>query len=202
MDVEPSGQIHLRYRQVWQGVEVYGAEAAIHMDQEGIYLFNGRFFPSPELENVAPALSQEMASQKALQHVSKFEPVVAFDPALAHITGGKQSEEKLVIYHPEQKHEQERLCWHVTLMPNMTARYSYFIDALTGEVVHYYSELCKLTGHVHAAFEGEAAIERSSAYRICKPSASRWTLSDRCRRPLWPIQGDQYVLQKQCILPD
>ncbi len=169
MDVEPSGQIHLRYRQVWQGVEVYGAEAAIHMDQEGIYLFNGRFFPSPELENVAPALSQELASQAAFQHVGKFEPVTAFDPALAHITGGKQSEEKLVIYHPEQKHEQERLCWHVTLMPNMTARYSYFIDALTGEVVHYYSELCKLTGHVHAAFEGEAAVEDAPHTEFASP---------------------------------
>lgn len=151
MEVESNGFMHYRYRQVWKGVPVYGAEAAVHQNPKGIYLFNGRYFPSPEIEDVTPVWSKESVHQVVLQHAGQIEHITdlsAFDPRL---TGGQQIASELVIYHIGRNPEMERLAWHVTVMPNLTARYSYFIDAHTGEVLFYHSELCKISGHRHGA---------------------------------------------------
>jgi Zn-dependent metalloprotease len=144
VNVEASGFTHYRYRQVWQGIPVYGAEVAVHQDAKGIYLFNGRFYPTPELDQSVPALNADAATQAALQHVGRMETITdlsAFDPAL---TGGQQTIAALVVYHPGRNAEAERLAWQVTVLPNLMARYSYFIDAQTGEVLYYHSELCKI----------------------------------------------------------
>lgn len=144
VDVESAGFTHYRYRQVWQGVPVYGAEVAVHQNDKGIYLFNGRYYPTPELDQAVPALQADAAVQAALQHVARFETITdlsAFDPAL---TGGQQTIAELVVYHPGRNPEAERLAWHVAVMPNLMARYSYFIDAQSGEVLYFQNELCKI----------------------------------------------------------
>jgi Zn-dependent metalloprotease len=151
LTAEASGQTHYRFQQVWQGVPVYGAEVAVHRNAKGIYLFNGRFYPSPAMQNVEPQLDAQTAAQLALQHAGQYEPITdlsAFDPRL---TDGQQTRSELAIYYLDRNPEREFLAWHVTVTPNITARYSYFIDAHTGEVLHYQSELCKIAGHAHGA---------------------------------------------------
>ena len=43
---------------------------------------------------------------------------------------------------------------HVTVVPNISARYSYFVDAETSEVLSYHTEICKIAGHLHIADRG------------------------------------------------
>jgi Zn-dependent metalloprotease len=151
VNVETSGFTHYRYRQVWQGIPVYGAEAAVHQNAKGIYLFNGRYYPTPDLDQAVPALNADAATQAVLEHIARLETITdlsVFDPAL---TGGQQTIAELVVYHPGRNAEAERLAWHITVLPNLMARYSYFIDAQTGEVLYYHSELCKIAGHHHFA---------------------------------------------------
>ncbi|MBK7410416.1 MAG: M4 family metallopeptidase [Saprospirales bacterium] len=143
-DTEPTGFVHIRFQQVWKGVPVYGAEAILHKNLHAFYLFNGRLYPSPEIEDVTPGISSSQASEKALQHVAQFEKVKKLSPMEAQITGADQTQAQLVIYHIDHDPHAERLAWQVTVIPNIAARYNYFIDAQTGEVLRYYSELCKL----------------------------------------------------------
>ncbi|MCB9284738.1 MAG: M4 family metallopeptidase [Lewinellaceae bacterium] len=151
VDTEPNGQVHIRYQQLWKGVPVYGAEVVLHKNAKAYYLFNGRYFPSPRLADVTPVLTAEQAAEKALGHVAGFETVKKLSPDEARISGGAQTQTTLVIYHPDRKPNAARLAWHVTVIPNITARYSYFIDAQHGDVLGYHSELCKLTGFLPEA---------------------------------------------------
>ena len=150
-DIEANGLAHIRYQQMWKGVPVYGAEVALHKNAKAFYLFNGRYYPSPRIEEVTPSWSAAQAAEAALNHVAQFETVKKLSPEETRISGGGQTQASLVIYHPGRNPNAERLAWHVTVVPNITARYSYFMDAHSGAVLDYHSELCKLTGHLLGA---------------------------------------------------
>lgn len=152
MDVE-GDFLHLRYQQQWQGVPVYGGEVILHKNKEAFYLLNGRFFPTPSLADVTPQLTAEAAAELALAHVSQFTTVKNLSPAELQLVPTGQVESELVIYHPAKSAEGERLAWHLTVVPNITHRYAYFVDAKTGEIIQHHSELCNLTGHLHGALD-------------------------------------------------
>jgi Zn-dependent metalloprotease len=138
---------HIRLRQLWQGVPVHGAEAILHEKGGKFYLFNGRYHPSPKLADVVPTIQMEAASQIALAHISEKEVVKPLTEGdLQLLAMPQQTKAELVIYH---KNKTPHLAWHVTVVPNLAARYSYFVDAKTGEVLNYHSELCKIAGHFH-----------------------------------------------------
>ncbi len=138
---------HTRLRQLWQGVPVHGGEAVLHEKDGKFYLFNGRYFPSPKLADVVPVISAETAGQIALAHVSGEEAVKNLTSNdLKLLAMPQQAKADLVIYH---KSNAPYLAWHVTVVPNLAARYSYFVDAKTGEVLNRHSELCKIAGHFH-----------------------------------------------------
>jgi bacillolysin len=146
-ETDELGIRHTRLQQQWQGVPVHGAEAILHEKDGKFYLFNGRFFPSPKLADVTPVIQPEVASQIALAHVSEKEvvkPLATSDLQL--LTMPAQTAAKLVIFHQKNT---PHLAWHVSVVPNMAARYSYFVDAKTGEILNQHSELCKIAGHFH-----------------------------------------------------
>lgn len=144
------GFTHLRLGQFWMGVPVHGAEAVLHKQGGKFYLFNGRYFPSPtQISDVAPAIAGETAAQTALDHVGLTEKVKPLSAEDLKLMPGGQTAQKLVIYFPAGDPSMPKLAWHVTVVPNITARYAYFVDAKTGEILHHHSELCKIAGHFH-----------------------------------------------------
>ena len=47
---------HLRMKQMYKGVSVYGGEMILHKkDNEEVSLLNGHFYPTPKIENVKPS---------------------------------------------------------------------------------------------------------------------------------------------------
>ncbi|MCC6727159.1 MAG: M4 family metallopeptidase [Saprospiraceae bacterium] len=146
-DTDETGIRHTRLQQQWMGVPVYGGEAILHEKNGKFFLFNGRFYPSPQLTDVAPAIQPEVASQIALAHVGEKEVVKSLEnDNLNLLPIPQQAVAELVIYHVGKT---PYLAWHVTVVPNLAARYSYFVDAKTGTILNQHSELCKLAGHAH-----------------------------------------------------
>ena len=72
---EANGYRHYFLKQVWKGVEVYGAEAVLHEKDGEFYLFNGRYFPSPLLPSVTPAISAAEALELVKADLRNTEPV-------------------------------------------------------------------------------------------------------------------------------
>ncbi|MBI1227839.1 MAG: T9SS type A sorting domain-containing protein [Bacteroidetes bacterium] len=153
-ETDELGYQHIRMQQQWQGVPVYGAEAILHEKNEQFYLFNGRFHTSPKLTDVTPSIQAQAAEQTALGAVSSMETVKTLTAAdLRLVNTTQQSKAELAIFYPEKN--EPHLTWHVTVVPNIAARYSYFVDAKSGEILSYHTEICKIAGHVHEVGNGQ-----------------------------------------------
>jgi bacillolysin len=62
---------HLRMKQMYKGVPVYGGEMVLHQKtNEDVSLLNGHFYPTPQIENVKPSLSDDNVGKLAISDVS------------------------------------------------------------------------------------------------------------------------------------
>jgi Zn-dependent metalloprotease len=138
------GYLHLRYVQHYQGYPVWTAELRVHVDATGqIYALNGSYEPTPTgLAPVSPRLTAAEAYEQAawnLRRQGRWKPP---SPALRKGLGLEEQAPQLVWF----SHEQPgwRLAYEVDIRPNWLERYTYLIDAQTGEVLHAFATHCTL----------------------------------------------------------
>ncbi len=144
---------HTRLQQTWKGVEVYGGEIILHGKNEAFEMMNGRFYPTPNIQNTTPNISDreaELFVEKDLQ--SKNITVEGLHKKMP-FTSEKQA--NLVIFHKNRLKNNARLAWHLTVFPSTLSRYEYFVDANTGEVIHSFSHSCNFVGEHHHAVNGD-----------------------------------------------
>jgi len=144
---DENGESHARFRQLYDGIPVYGAELILHSRDGRFHLMNGRVVSDNRF-------------------VSAFEPVIETDEVKATIrndlpdfredalsTGEmkidievEQWREELV-YYPVSVSDY-KLAYHVIVYPNQANRFEYFIDASSGKIVDSFRNICALT-HKH-----------------------------------------------------
>src|SRR5690606_9285679 len=56
VETDEAGNSHVRLEQIYQGVPVFGGEVIAHARGGAFDLLNGRYYPTPQLASVAPAL--------------------------------------------------------------------------------------------------------------------------------------------------
>ncbi|MDX1941852.1 MAG: PepSY domain-containing protein, partial [Saprospiraceae bacterium] len=150
LESDQLGQVHLRAQQRYRGIEVYGGEVMLHAQNNQIQMLNGRYYPTPDLNNVTPQISKDNAIEIAFQHIGKTIRVKQLNAFEQQLIAGKQAEARLVVYHIDHNPNAEQLAWAITLHPNIMHRWAYFIDAKTGKILHHFSELCKFYHNHHA----------------------------------------------------
>lgn len=128
--VDRIGMIHIRLRQVHQGVPVYGAEVRVHYAPDGktVRAVNGRFIPHLAVRP-EPAISRDAA----LAIVRSIQP-----------EGTLWEEPVLRIYsgHIDPAVSGDHLAWLVRIFDEQEpSRNLYVVDAHTGEVLTSYNEL-------------------------------------------------------------
>ncbi|MEL6945799.1 MAG: hypothetical protein AAFO82_24355, partial [Bacteroidota bacterium] len=142
------GQTHIRMLQEFEGLEVYGGEVILHTDQLGsMQLFNGRYFPSPQIENLVPSIAEDAAFAIAESDLVERTYFQKLSEETQKYTSGNSAE--LLIFHKDLQPEQEHLAWHLVVIPNLIDRWEYFIDAHTGEILLQMNTSCSFYGHVH-----------------------------------------------------
>lgn len=94
-------QTHLKLRQMYRGVPVYGGEIMLHSRNDTLRLLNGRSFPTPTLTDLRPALDQTRAIDLAMRHLGKKAIVRPVGEGLAARFGRPKHE--LVIYRPANR---------------------------------------------------------------------------------------------------
>ena len=138
------GAQHLRFSQVFNNIKVHGSEVVLHQKEGQTYLFNGRYYPTPKLENLTPTLSAAAAQNSAIADVNTFMEFKSLSDMEKQLLPHEQIVSELVIYHVDKNIDAEALAYHITLFPNLINRYEYFIDAQSGAVLHKYLNTCKL----------------------------------------------------------
>lgn len=150
---------HITYTQMLGGIEVFGAEVKVHADADGPYLMNGRYFPTPDLTSLTPTVSEVQAIQNVKNDVSRLTTLKTLtDQELKLVKDHVQVKSKLVIYHKNNDAHAKRLAWHIEIYPNVAHRYEYFVDALTGNIIHSYNTICGLHNQMHHSGECHAAV--------------------------------------------
>ncbi|MBC7923965.1 MAG: M4 family metallopeptidase [Ferruginibacter sp.] len=142
-ETDPLHQTHQRMHQVYRGIPVYGGEVILHSRGGQIQALNGRYFPTPALTDVIPAVASTQATTTALRDVqarTNFHPLSGEFRKLMEYEGPSA---RLVIYHSE---ENPRLAWHVSVRPNVVEHWEYFVDARNGSVIHYLNHTCSADG--------------------------------------------------------
>jgi bacillolysin len=153
---------HLRMQQMYKGVPVYGGEMILHKkDNEDVSLLNGHFYPTPQIVNVKPSLSDDKIGKLAISDVSKSSIVKPMTATEMTMLKYEKPKTELLIYHPNEKADGERLAYQVTVRPNFLERWVYVIDANSGEILDKYNHTCTLDGVAKATANDLNGISRS-----------------------------------------
>ena len=80
VSIDALGHTHVKFNQVYRGLEVFGAQVIVHMSDHGITGVNGRFVPAINAD-VFPAVNAEAAAKTALDAVTKTAPAAQLSVA-------------------------------------------------------------------------------------------------------------------------
>ncbi len=166
---ERNGDYHVKLQQQYMGVPVFGAELIAHT-QNGIFTSaNGRYIPTPKIENVQPEITSEKAIEKVVEHIGKDKVKANWTPEQLEMIGGQQFAATLVIYQVKSLDNESRLTWQIQAYPNVLDRLEYFVDAKTGEVLHSFGASCNFYGHKEgrencdATNEGQHSLQHNES---------------------------------------
>lgn len=138
---------HIRLDQVHKGIPVYGADVVVHLNELGAgELFNGRYVKIPDGINTIPDITAAGAVEKASLHLFKGNPKPMPVSPIALIAEKTEPEASLTIFRKKTLLTDYVLTYHVTLFAPNFHRWEYFIDASTGDIIHYYNSTCDADG--------------------------------------------------------
>lgn len=138
------GHSHVRFRQVYQGIPIYGTEIIVHTKNNIPFLMNGKSFPSPEIENLSPSISTNQLKEVIVLDLEKETIVKELSSLEKQLIDGDPFESELVIFYPNDDSKEALLAWDVSIIPNISSKWAYIVNAHTGEVLKKYNKLCQL----------------------------------------------------------
>ncbi len=153
---DPQGNIHVRMEQVFNNLPVWGGEVICHTKGGVFQRMNGRYFPTPSLTSLVPGISADDAILTVKTEIGMSRIKTDWSAEDLKLIDGQPFTATLIVFHPKQKLNGERLCWHVAARPNVLSRSEWFVDALSGEVLDQFEHTCNLTGHFHSTLNQNA----------------------------------------------
>ena len=197
------GMTHIRMQQVFMGIKVEGGELILHTDLNNkIVMAAGRFYPTPNMDNVLPLLNADASEAAAMNEVKNETVVKALTAKEKTILQSSETEAELVIFHKDNDLHSEQLAWHVTVRPNFMERWEYHINAKTGENLSHYNHTCALDGPATATAVDLAGISRTidvydvgGTYFMIDATQSMFnlgasTMPDDPRGAIWTIDAN------------
>lgn len=133
------GMQHIKLEQKFMGIPVYGGEIYLHRRNGNIDVFNGNCYPTPSINSVVPVIAESFASQQAISDIKTRTTFRELLPEEKTFLKYSSPEAELVVYHKDDLLKSEKLTWHLTVRPNLVERWEYFVDAKTGEIIHFYN---------------------------------------------------------------
>ncbi len=147
VQVDEQGNTHVRLQQTWNGIPVFGAELIAHTREGAFSLLNGRYFPTPELQDATPALSEAQCRAIVYGHYGRAKVKTEWSSQELTLIGGESFKASLAVYHAGDQLDQEHLAYVVEFHPNPMKRVVYFVDAETGDILNTFDHTCSFNHH-------------------------------------------------------
>jgi bacillolysin len=154
-ETDDLGQTHTRLQQKFDNIPVWGGEAIVHEQTELVRRMNGAYFPTPSLKTTTPQIEMTAAEATVMADLATKAGFTKIDAAQLWQVGGQQVKSELVIYHIKDDKTAERLVWHVSAYRNIVHRHEYFVDALTGAILHSFGSSCSFNHQLAVAGRSE-----------------------------------------------
>jgi len=140
-EVSNDNETHFTYNQQYKGLPIWNAELKLHAKNDEIYYSNGRTANIKDLD-ITPSINIDIARQTAQDHLSKSINIKSLNDDEQKLIGQIPHDE-LIIYKSPNLGGKYKLAYHITVIPNITDRWEYFVDAKTNEVIYQYRNACK-----------------------------------------------------------
>ncbi len=136
------GMTHIKFQQMYRGVEVWAKELIVHMDSRGnIVSVNGDFEPTPSsVTDLNGKLSGSAAVGYALKEFKSKSAMNSLPLKLEKILNYYGPTAKKVIWY--DKNQAPHLVWLVEVRSGLSQDWYYFIDAQNGSVLNSYNNVC------------------------------------------------------------
>ena len=141
-NLDKLGITHLKFKQMYKGIEVWAREIIIHMDDSGNILFmNGIYEKTPvEINNITGNLTKANCIDIALSDIKDKNEVEMLPEKLAQILEYEGPAAQKIIWHDQNN--KPHLAWAVEVRPKLSHDLFYFIDAFSGKILDYYNTIC------------------------------------------------------------
>lgn len=169
------GMRHLRMQQTFRGIPVWASELIVHVDAtDRVFAVNGRISPTPvSVDPGSAVLSADQAIERSrgrLAGLNRLRDIP--DGWKKALRLPDPTSVKTIWVDPEGR---PRLVWQVDLHANVLDRYTVFVDAASGDVLHEILNT-KSEGPVDASGLDLAGVTRS--FRAYEESGTYYMLSD------------------------
>ncbi|MDQ3073637.1 MAG: hypothetical protein M3Q97_10290, partial [Bacteroidota bacterium] len=134
------GFTHVRMTQVHHSVAVYGAEIVVHFSTGG-QVFNGQYYRVQEDLGLVPSISIFNAISNGEADIKTRTYFTELSDEQKAFLDYHVPFTELVVYR-DKTFGKNYLAYHVTLRPNFMERWEYFVDAVSGRIIHGYDHTC------------------------------------------------------------
>ncbi|MCA1741420.1 MAG: M4 family metallopeptidase, partial [Bacteroidales bacterium] len=155
------GITRIRTVQQFRGVDIYGAEATVHLDATR-ERFTGAFHRPDMNTNTTPSVSAAAAVRRVIEDVSIETVYRQLSRKEQDILDYVAPSSSLVLYNTGE--DNYRLAWAVTVRPNFIEEWKYFIDASGGDVIHKYNNTCSDGPVTAQAYDLNNVLQTISTY--------------------------------------
>ena len=144
---DPSNKTRVRLDQRYKGIPVYGGEVVVHLNASGEgESFNGTYYDIEENIDVVPGISEPAALEKVNSHLASRTPLRPLSEKERKLVQYEQPQVTLCIYREKGLVTTFLLAYHIISCPSIQQRWEYFIDAVTGNVLHRFETTCFIDG--------------------------------------------------------
>ena len=164
---DAKGNTHIRFDQYYQGIKVWGSDAVVHTNQNGVYAFNGRYNASPTIEDLIPELPSAEAIEIVKTDLRTFTKIIEYpnNPMMEKLVLHMEPSAEVQLFKSLEETEYH-LIWHVVFSPNIAEHWHYFIDATSGSILKKYNEVCSFGPETAQATDLYGASRTLNTYSI------------------------------------
>jgi bacillolysin len=136
------GVTHIRYAQIFHGLEVWGKDLYIHLNnQSSVLSLTGRYAPTPvQITDLNEKINSSLAINGAINDLQKHITINNLSDQLSKLLNYSGPTAKKIIWY--DKNQQPHLAWHVEVRSGLSQDWYYFIDANNGAILNSYNNVC------------------------------------------------------------
>lgn len=157
------GKTHIRLAQHFRGLPVWGSDVIVHLNEEGVEGFNGRYEATPTLEELDASVSESKAFELVEKDLRTFTVIEELSESAKKMIHHEDKMIELVIYPRKGKH---LLTWQIVYFASLSDRWEYFVDAQTGEILHKFQHICKDGPATASAKDLKGITRQVNTYQI------------------------------------